>query len=61
MKSTTCERKIKVFLKEDLDEKNKIARQEAEFDIGAGESSSLVQTFKELQKVILRISIKKSF
>lgn len=51
MKSTSCDRKIKVFLKEDLVEKNNTARREAEFDIGAGESSSLVQTFKELQRV----------
>jgi len=36
-----------------LEEKNKTAMQEAEFDIGAGESSSLVQTFKDLQKVLL--------
>ncbi len=51
MKSTSCDRKIKVFLKEDLEEKNKEARKEADLDIGPGEGGSLVQTFKELQKV----------
>ncbi len=53
MKTKTCDRKIKVFLKEDLEEKNKQARQEADLDFAAGGSSSLVSTFKDLQKVII--------
>jgi len=60
MKSSSCERKIKVFLKEDLEEKNKKARQDAEFDTAA-ESSSLVHSFKELQKVKNKYLIRNQF
>ncbi len=51
MNSLTCERKIKVFLKEDLEEKNKIAMSNAEYENFEGESSSLANEFRELKKV----------